>query len=90
MTPDLPLHSNAAFALRSFVNRLERLEDDKAALAADVKELLVDAKSQGFDTKALRAVVRRRRGDRAQLEMFEQIVELYEGAIESPASGKAA
>lgn len=90
MKPDLPLHSNAAFALRSFVNRLERLEDDRAGLSSDIKEVYAEAKSQGFDIKALRTVVSRRRGDRAQLEMFEQLVELYEGAIASPESERAA
>ena len=60
--------TNGAFAkdhLRSFVERIERLEEEKAALLGDIREVYSEAKGSGFDTKIMRQVVRLRRLDRA-------------------------
>ena len=49
--------------LRAFIERIERLEEEKAALASDIREVYAEAKTVGFDSKALRAIVRIRKQD---------------------------
>lgn len=71
----------AAGQLRSIVERVERLEEDKAAIAADIKEVYAEAKGNGFDTKALRAIVRMRKQDSAERQEQEAIVDLYKSAM---------
>jgi hypothetical protein len=53
----VPLQTSAKDQLRAFVARIERLEEEKAALAADLREVYAEAKSNGFDVKALRSAV---------------------------------
>jgi len=53
----------AADRLRSFIERIERLEEEKAALAADIKEIYSEAKGTGFDIKVIRMIVRLRKMD---------------------------
>lgn len=67
--------------LRSFIERIERLEEEKAALAADIREIYSEAKGQGFDTKIMRQVVRIRRLDRAERQEQEAILDLYLTAL---------
>ncbi len=67
--------------LKSLVERIERLEEEKAALAADIREVYSEAKGQGFDTKIMRQVVRLRRLDRAERQEQEAILDLYMGAL---------
>ncbi|MEQ8433174.1 MAG: DUF2312 domain-containing protein [Oceanicaulis sp.] len=67
--------------LRQFVARIERLEEEKASLAADIKEVYAEAKSFGYDTKVLRKVVSIRKQDRQEREEMEALLELYLGAI---------
>lgn len=71
----------AADLLRSFVERIERLNDEKAALAADSREVYSEAKSNGFDTKAIRKVVKLRAMERADREEQEAILDLYRSAL---------
>ncbi len=59
----MQLQTSAKDQLRAFVARIERLEEEKAALAADLRETYAEAKGSGFDVKALRAVVRLRKQD---------------------------
>lgn len=68
--------------LKSFIERVERLEDEKSALAADIREVYAEAKGEGFDTKIMRQVVRRRRMDKADRDEQDAIRELYEGTLE--------
>lgn len=63
--------------LRSFTERLDRLEDDKAAIVADIKEVYLEAKGDGYDTKILRKVVKALRTDRAKRQEEAAIMELY-------------
>ena len=63
--------------LRSFIERIERLEDEKAALAADVREVYSEAKGEGFDTKIMRQVVRLRRLDRSERQEQEAVLDTY-------------
>jgi len=67
--------------LRSLVERVERLEEERAALAADIRELYGEAKGVGFDTKIMRQVVRLRRLDRADRQEQEAILDLYLSAL---------
>ena len=67
--------------LRSFVERIERLEEEKAALAADIREVYAEAKGNGFDTKILRQVVRLRKMDNAEREEQEELLDLYKRAL---------
>lgn len=67
--------------LRSFIERIERLEEEKAALTADIREVYSEAKGQGFDTKIMRQVVRLRKLDRADRQEQEAMLDLYLGAL---------
>ena len=67
--------------LRSLIERIERLEDDKAAVAGDLKEVYAEAKGEGFDTKILRKVVRMRKTDLAKRQEEEALIELYLSAV---------
>ena len=67
--------------LRSFVERIERLEEERAALSADIREVYSEAKGQGFDTKIMRQVVRLRKLDKADFQEQEAILELYKRAL---------
>jgi uncharacterized protein (UPF0335 family) len=67
--------------LKSFIERIERLEEDKAAIMTDLKEVFGEAKGEGFDTKIMRKVVRLRKQDTAKRQEEEAILDLYLAAI---------
>jgi uncharacterized protein (UPF0335 family) len=67
--------------LRSLVERIERLEEEKSALSADIREVYAEAKGVGFDTKIMRQVVRLRKLDRADRQEQEAILDLYLAAL---------
>lgn len=71
----------AADRLRSFIERVERLEEDKAAVMNDIKEVYGEAKGEGYDVKTLRKVVRLRKLDRAERQEQEAMLELYLAAL---------
>lgn len=76
--------SRSGFAkehLKSFVERIERLEEERAALVADIGEVYAEAKGQGFDARIMRQVVRLRRMDRASRQEAEAMLDLYLGAL---------
>ena len=73
--------SVAADLLKSFVERIERLEEEKAALSGDIKEVYAEAKGNGFDTKALRKIVAIRRRDYAERKEEAAILDLYMQAL---------
>ena len=75
------LQASAQAQLRQFIEQLERLEEEKKALADDIREVYGEAKANGFDTKALRAVVRLRGQEPAERQEFEALVELYRDAL---------
>ncbi|MDF1768101.1 DUF2312 domain-containing protein [Maricaulis sp.] len=68
--------------LKAFVARIERLEEDKANVMADMKEVYAEAKSSGYDTKILRKVIALRKIDRHERQEAEALLELYLGAVE--------
>lgn len=78
-----PAHTGgvAQDQLRSIVERIERLEEEKAAIANDVKEVYAEAKGNGFDTKTLRQVIRLRKQDKAERQEQEAILDLYLHAL---------
>ena len=69
--------------LKSLVERIERLEEEKAALSADIKEVYAEAKGHGFDVKILRKVVRIRKMDAAERSTEEEMLDLYLSAVGS-------
>lgn len=76
------LGANAQGRLRSIVERIERLEEDKAAVMEDIKEVYAEAKGDGYDVKALREIVRIRKQDSAKRAEHQAIVDLYLHAIQ--------
>ena len=75
------LNTAAQTRLKTIIERIERLEEDKAAVAADIKEVFAEAKGEGFDVKILRKVVRLRKQDKAKRQEEEALLDLYLAAI---------
>ena len=73
----MQLQNTTKDQLRAFVARIERLEEEKAALAADLREVYAEAKGNGFDVKALRAVVRIRKQDENKRKEEEAVLVTY-------------
>ncbi len=71
----------AAPQLKAIVERIERLEEEKKAIADDIKDVYAEAKANGFDTKILRTVIRLRKQDKAEREEQETLLELYLAAL---------
>ena len=67
--------------LRSFVERIERLEEEKQALAADIREVYGEAKGAGFDVKVLRQIIRLRKMDASDRSEMEEILSVYRRAL---------
>ena len=80
-TSDDVLNQAAQTRLRTIIERAERLEADKAAVANDLKEVFLEAKGEGFDTKILRKIIRLRKMDKAKRDEEEALVDLYLSAI---------
>ncbi|WP_127142543.1 DUF2312 domain-containing protein [Pelagibacterium montanilacus] len=82
-------HGIARDQLRAFIERIERLEEEKKAIADDIKEVYAEAKGTGFDTKVMRQIVRIRKQDRNERAEQEAILDLYLhalGMVEAPAN----
>jgi uncharacterized protein (UPF0335 family) len=71
----------AAGQLRAFIERVERLEEEKKTIADDIKEVYAEMKGTGFDTKAVRAIIRLRKKDQAERQEEEAILDLYKAAL---------
>lgn len=74
-------HNMGADRLRSFIDRIERLEEEKKALTADIREVYSEAKGEGFDVKVMREVVRLRKMDSGDRQEREAILDLYKQAL---------
>ncbi|MGA0604138.1 DUF2312 domain-containing protein [Caulobacter sp. KR2-114] len=85
MADDIPtidvINATAQGKLKSIIERIERLEEDKAAVANDLKEVYAEAKGEGFDVKILRKVIRLRKQDTAKRQEEEALIDLYISAI---------
>jgi uncharacterized protein (UPF0335 family) len=67
--------------LRSLVDRIERLEEERKALGSDIKDIYAEAKSAGFDVKVLRQLIRIRKQEPAEIEEQETLLDVYRRAI---------
>ena len=67
--------------LKSFVERIERLEEERKALSNDIKEVYAEAKGTGFDVKIMRQVIRLRRMDKDDLDEQETLLDVYRRAL---------
>jgi uncharacterized protein (UPF0335 family) len=67
--------------LKAFVERIERLEEEKKAIADDIRDVYAEAKGNGYDVKAMRAVVRLRKQDKDERAEYEAVLETYMHAL---------
>jgi uncharacterized protein (UPF0335 family) len=67
--------------LKSLIERIERLEEEKKTLANDIKEVYAEAKGTGFDTKIMRQIIRLRRMDKDDLDEQETLLDVYRRAL---------
>jgi uncharacterized protein (UPF0335 family) len=79
--PDTETGGIAADRLRSLVERIERLEEERKALGNDIKDIYAEAKSAGFDVKVLRQLIRIRKQESAEVEEQETLLDLYRRAL---------
>ncbi len=75
----------AADQLQSFIQRIERLEEDKDNVANDIREVFAEAKGQGFDVKVMRQIIRLRKMEEHDYKEQEEILDLYKRALGMPA-----
>lgn len=71
----------AGAQLKSYIERIERLEEERAALSADIREVFAEAKANGFEPKTMRQIVRLRKLDSADRQEQETLLELYKAAL---------
>ncbi|WP_370931880.1 DUF2312 domain-containing protein [Bartonella sp. DGB1] len=71
----------AASQLRAFIERIERLEEEKKTIAEDIKEVYLELKSTGFDTKAVRTIIRLRKQEEHERREAEALLQLYKEAL---------
>jgi uncharacterized protein (UPF0335 family) len=71
----------AAGQLRAFIERVERLEEEKSQLQEDIKEIFAEMKGTGFDIKAVRTIIRLRKKDQAERQEEEAVLDLYKAAL---------
>lgn len=73
--------NNSKEQLKSFVERIEKLEEEKKAIADDIKDVYAELKSAGYEAKAIRMIVARRKQDATKRAELEAIVETYMHAL---------
>lgn len=81
MADDTEVGGIAADRLRSIIERIERLGEEKKALQSDISDVFAEAKGAGFDVKVIRQVIRIRRQEPADVEEFETLLDLYRRAL---------
>lgn len=81
MADQVQTESVAADQLKAFIERIERLEEEKAGIAGDIREIFAEAKGNGFDTKVMRRIISLRKKDRSERQEEEAILELYMQAL---------
>ena len=80
-TPTTETGGIAADRLRSIIERIERLEEERKALGSDIKDIYSEAKSAGFDVKILRQLIRIRKQEPAEVEEQETLLDIYRRAL---------
>lgn len=78
-TPSEP--TVAASELRQLIERIERLEEEKTNIQSDIKDVMAEAKGRGYDTKALRTIIRMRKKDPNERQEEEAVLDLYMNAL---------
>ena len=78
---DSPVGGIAADRLRSLIERIERLEEERKALGSDIKDIYAEAKSAGFDVAVIRQLIRIRKREPAQVEEEESLLDVYRRAL---------
>lgn len=81
MEADIAESGVAAEELKQFVERIERLEEEKKAISDDIRDVYAELKGRGFDTKAVRQIVKIRKQDHAERKELEAILDLYMQAL---------
>ncbi|HYD65782.1 DUF2312 domain-containing protein [Azospirillum sp.] len=71
----------AAAQLRSIIERVERLEEEKKGLADDIRDIMAEAKGQGFDVKIIRQIIKLRKMDQSDRQEQETLLDLYKAAL---------
>jgi uncharacterized protein (UPF0335 family) len=71
----------AAGQLRALIERIERLSEEKDTIRDDIKDVYAEAKGAGFDTKAMRVIIRKRKKDQAERQEEDAIIDLYQAAL---------
>lgn len=71
----------AGAQLKAFIERIERLEEEKKTISDDIKEVFAEAKGTGFDTKVMKQIIRLRKKDQAEREEEEAVLDLYKSAL---------
>ncbi|AFK56936.1 DUF2312 domain-containing protein [Tistrella mobilis] len=74
----------AGDVLRSYIERIERLEEEKAGIAANIREIFAEAKGNGFDTKVMRQVLKLRKMEPHDVAEQDELLELYKRALGMP------
>lgn len=79
--PAIGHNSVAAEQLKSIVQRIEKLSDEKDGIASDIRDIFAEAKGNGYDPKTLRAVIRLRKKDAAERDEEEHLLDVYRRAL---------
>lgn len=67
--------------LKGYIERIERLEEEKSSTTSDIRDVYAEAKGNGFDPKIMRQVIKQRKLDRSELEEQETLLDLYKNAL---------
>lgn len=78
----MPMEQTQKDQLKSIVERVEKLNEDMAAIKADIKEVYKDAKGEGFDVKTLKDIIKMRKKDKDELAEVDELVKLYRSALD--------
>ncbi|UHS57444.1 DUF2312 domain-containing protein [Agrobacterium vaccinii] len=81
MADEVGSENIAAAELRQFIERIERLEEEKAAIAGDIKDVMGEAKGRGYDTRAIKTIIRLRKKDANERIEEETILQTYMAAL---------
>lgn len=79
---DRYMGDNVKKTLKEYIERIEKLEVDKQAIADDIKELFAQSKGEGFDTKIMRTVIKRRKIEKAERDETDDMIKVYEDNLE--------